>query len=84
MRSPALPAVLRSSDLPDTSIVYELCVAAPHFAPATSRSRTMTVGVGARAPTSKRYSRYEPPGRAVMDQSEPAEFTLPEKKIVFA
>ena len=85
MRFAALPAVPKSSDMADTSIVYELCTAPPHFAPPLSFSRTMAAGAGARAPTSKLYRRYEPPPElAVIDQSEPAEFTLPEKKIVLA
>lgn len=84
MRLPALPAVFRSSDMPDTSIVYELWPPV-HPVPAVSRSRTMIVGVGAKPPTSKLYSKYVPLAvRGFSDQSGPAEFRLPEKKTVLA
>jgi hypothetical protein len=84
MRLPALPAVFRSSDMPDASIVYELWPPV-HPVPAVSRSRTMIVGVGAKPLTSKLYSQYVPPCvRGFCDHSEPAEFRLPEKKTVLA
>ena len=79
-----MPAVPRSSDFADTSIVYKLCVAPLHFVPLLSLSRTMVAGAGERAPTSKLYRRYVPPGRAVILQSAPAEFTLPDMKVVLA
>jgi hypothetical protein len=44
----------------------------------------MVAGAGERAPTSKLYRRYVPPGRAVILQSAPAEFTLPDMKVVLA